>query len=458
MLQSSQDLARTYGLSQLHEQLDVERFGAVEEPVLDADLVQQLTHLGQGAVGRSDVPGRELDEAEGAEEDRRPPRLGTAERLLDERFEGRSRADEPPVVRIHERSPCEWKREPAAHLEALLDRLAALLDQPVGEVPAARVEFDEGEVREPFRTVRLGTVVTCPGQLALVARPRRVDVVGALEPDERNGVRVDAGSGLCLERDPTLHQVGTRGASQKQIEQAQVDQQRREHRRLSIGACVLGRSLSVLAGAGGVARCCQQDEPRRDPRTEARVVACCRERLFEIRHRLPDHSVVPLDLREQLETLRLQGEWHAVRLRILREQARTADVTRSKERGSLPEATTQAGVLVLARRQAAGGLEQLDSGIERSAQCSLIGGLLDLRRGVLVRLDRALRQVTRALLRVHHDFGKSSVQLSAARVGRRPVHRRRKQGMGEAHSIALGQQHPGCFGFENSLKRIALAR
>jgi hypothetical protein len=66
----------------------------------------------------------------------------------------------------------------------------------------------------------------------------------------------------------------------------------------------------------------------------------------------------------------LQGEWHAVRLCILREQARTADVTRSKERGSLPEATMQAGVLVLARRQAAGGLEQLDSGIERSAQAA----------------------------------------------------------------------------------------
>ena len=65
-----------------------------------------------------------------------------------------------------------------------------------------------------------------------------------------------------------------RSPSQEQVEQAQVDQQRREHFRLLVGVHLLHRPLSMLEGAGRFAGDADQDQPRRDPGAERRV-ACC---------------------------------------------------------------------------------------------------------------------------------------------------------------------------------------
>src|SRR5690349_11202484 len=128
-------------MAKLDEQLGVERLRAIEKAVPDADLIKQLTHSRQRVVGRAIVARRELHEPEYAQQHRRPPRFLRLRGLGDERQKRLPRTAELPTVSIHQRAPGKRVGKSAAHLEPLLDRVAALLDQPPGEIAAASVEL-----------------------------------------------------------------------------------------------------------------------------------------------------------------------------------------------------------------------------------------------------------------------------------------------------------------------------
>jgi hypothetical protein len=54
-------------LSELDQELGVKRLRPIEQTVPDPDLLKQLSHLRQGAVGCVVVAGGELDESEHAQ-------------------------------------------------------------------------------------------------------------------------------------------------------------------------------------------------------------------------------------------------------------------------------------------------------------------------------------------------------------------------------------------------------
>ena len=176
------------------------------------------------------------------------------------------------------------------------------------------------------------TVVAGPVGFSDVTFSGGFDVVDALKPDQRNRVRVSVWPSSRLELEPALHEFGPRSPSQEQVEQAEIDQQRREHFRLLVGVHLLHRPLSMLEGAGRFAGDADQDQPRRDPGAERRVARCRAERLFEIRGCEPDRTVVPPDLREQLKALCLHRGRQVAGGRTLGEQPRAGDVAGLEQR------------------------------------------------------------------------------------------------------------------------------
>ena len=236
------------------------------------------------------------------------------------------RAIEPAAMGVDQRSPGKWVGEPAAHFQPLFDRVAAALDQLLGEVTPAGVELDQRQVAEPLSRVRLVAVVARPVGFSAMACSSGFDIVDALKPDQRNRVRVGGWPRLCLEREPALHELGAGSPSQSQVEQAQVDQQRREYFRLLVGAYVPHGPLGVFEGAGRLSRDTDQNEPCRDPGAERGVACRLDERLFEMRGREPERAVVPLDLGEQLQSLGLQRGQQTLCVHLLCKQARINDI------------------------------------------------------------------------------------------------------------------------------------
>ena len=145
------------------QQLDVERLGAIEQPVLDADLIEQLAHVRQRAIGCRMITRGKLDEPEHARAGSPPTTPSRrCSGLLDEWPQRRSGAIEPAPMSVDQRSPGKRVGEPAAHLQPLFDRVAAVLDQLLGELAPAGLELDKRQVREPFSPMGLIAVVAGP--------------------------------------------------------------------------------------------------------------------------------------------------------------------------------------------------------------------------------------------------------------------------------------------------------
>ena len=321
---------------------------------------------------------------------------------------------EPSAVGIHQRAPGERVGKPAAHLEPLLDRVAALLDQPPGEVAATSVELGQGQVAEAFRGVRLIAVVARPVRFPGVTFAGRFEIVGALKPDQRNRVRVGRRPSALLERQSPPHQVGPRRPPQQQIQQAQVDQQRREDQRIPFAVHVFHRPFGMLQCARRIAWHRDQDEPRGDPRAQRRVVTCYLERPLQVAGRQRDRPVIPLDLGQQLEPLRLQRRRQTVRLHALSEPPGIGHIPRPQQRRGLAHPPPDQRLAVCRRGEPAGGTEQLGRGVECAAQDGLPGGPLDLCRDGLVGIGEALGKVAGALLRIAHDLSQPAVKRAAA--------------------------------------------
>jgi hypothetical protein len=150
VLQPDQRFPGAVELAELDQQLGVERLRAIEKAVPHADLIKQPPHLRQRVVGCAIVARREFHEPEHAQQHRRPPRLLLLRGLGDEREKRLPCTVEPSAIGVHQRAPGKRVGKSAAHLEPLLDRVAALLDQPLREVAATSVKLDQGQIAETF--------------------------------------------------------------------------------------------------------------------------------------------------------------------------------------------------------------------------------------------------------------------------------------------------------------------
>ena len=141
LLEPSECFPRTVDFTKRHQQFDVERLGAIEEPVLDTDLIEQPAHLRQRPIGCLMITGGVLTKP-ARQQDRRPPRLLGSGGRLDKRPQRGSGAIEPAPMSVDHRSPGKRVGEPAAHFQPPLDRVAAALDQLLGERAPAGLELD----------------------------------------------------------------------------------------------------------------------------------------------------------------------------------------------------------------------------------------------------------------------------------------------------------------------------
>lgn len=388
----------------------MKRLGAIKQAVLHADLLEQQAHLRQRIVGRAEISCHELDGSLDPEQLRRPPRFLAADCFGHERTESRSRPIEPATMRIDQRSPRERIREPAAHLQPLFDRVAALLDQPYGEVAMPGMELGQREIAEPFSCMGLIAVVTRPLRFADVPLPSALEIVDALKPDERNGMRVRLRTPAEFKGQSALHQVGSRCLSEHQVGQAEIDQQGREHLRITISVHLPNRSLSALLRADRIGGHADKDKPRRDPGAACWVLARHLERLLQVTYRQPNRPVIPLDLGQHLQPLRLQGGRHPFRLRLLGQAPRLGDIARSQQCGRLSQRPPHQGIVAVRRRELPRRAEQFRRRVERATQDSLPARVFDLGGGRLVRLSDTLEQVASPLLRISHDLREAAVE------------------------------------------------
>ena len=456
VLEPREYVPRTVDFTELHQQLDVERLGAIEEAVLDADLIEQLRICVSARSAAGWSPAAILDEAKHAQQDRRPPRLLRCSGLLDEWPQRRSGAIEPAPMSIDQRPPGKRVGEPAAHFQPLLDRVAAALDQLLGEVAPASLELDQAPGRraaQPHGAHRHGRGPSrILGHTVLEwLRHRRCTETRSAEPGAGS-----AWPSSRLELEPSLHQFGARRPSQEQVEQAQVDQQRREHSRLLVGAHVLHGPLSMFECAGRLA-----GTPIRTSRAEIRALsrgspAAKLERLFEMRGREPDRTVIPPDLGEQLQALCLQRSRQVTCRRTLGEQPRTGDVAGLEQRGRMTERppTSTSSLSAGVSRHAAANSSAAASNAPRTAACPR--SLLDPGRRRLIGLRRALREVASALLLIGDNRSQSAMELPAPRARRSPVHRGRQQGVGEPDATLLDDENARLLRLEDRRQRLAL--
>ena len=206
--------------------------------------------------------------------------------------------------------------------------MAALLDQPLGEVTAASVKLGQCQIAEAFCCVRLIAMVARPVGFPGVTFASRFDIVSALKPDQRNRVRVGRRPSALLQRQPSPHQVGPRRPSQQQVQQAQVDQQRRKHQGVPLAVHLPHRPLGVLQCADRIAWHRDQNQPRGDPRTQRRVITRYLKCPLQVAGRQWNRSVIPLDLSQQLEPLRLQHRGQPIHLHPISEPPGIGDIPR----------------------------------------------------------------------------------------------------------------------------------
>jgi hypothetical protein len=96
-------------------------------------------------------------------------------------------------------------------------------------------------------------------------------------------------------------------------------------------------ALSAWRRAGRIGRHADQDQPRRDPGATCRILRRHVKRLLQIAGRQPNRSVVPLDLREQLQSLGLERGRQLICVRLLGKLARIGEVAGLQERGGVAQ-------------------------------------------------------------------------------------------------------------------------
>jgi hypothetical protein len=111
---------------------------------------------------------------------------------------------------------------------ALFERFAAALGVLLGQVPLPGPQLHHREVTQTLRAHPVVSSLARPGVLAGMAGDGALDVVDALEPDERDRVRVNGGSGPGFERQAPLEQVAACASSEKHPGQEAVDEDGRE--------------------------------------------------------------------------------------------------------------------------------------------------------------------------------------------------------------------------------------
>ena len=129
LLQPRQLLARPLELAEGDERLHVDGLAAIREQVAHAHGVRQLVHPGQRAIDLGVVSGRVLDERETRQQERLPPEDPRALGAI-----RRERTLEPSSMRVDDRADPEQSRPRPRGLE-LGDRLASLVDAPLGRIP-----------------------------------------------------------------------------------------------------------------------------------------------------------------------------------------------------------------------------------------------------------------------------------------------------------------------------------
>ena len=178
---------------------------------VDADRLDQLPHPRQRLVGRPVVGGRELDEAERGEDERRPPRPPRALGLLDERQQ-RRRARARSGRGGHRRASGSGTRiahgpgARAARQRAQPPRRTA---RPASHRPAR----SSASARCASRSARQTSSPRSRYQLVLyrVTRPRGIEVVDRVEADQRERALRRLRAGPCLQLAPPLEELPARG-------------------------------------------------------------------------------------------------------------------------------------------------------------------------------------------------------------------------------------------------------
>ena len=269
----------------------------------------------------------------------------------------------------------------------------------------------------------------------------RFEIVDALKPDQRNrdaGTRLDRRSassasprcissvrGVC----PSIRSIRHRSISSDESTSGSW----------SASTCCTARSACSRARAGS------PGTPIRTSRAEIRALSAGSlarqlERLFEMTDRQPDRTVVPLDLRQQLKTLRLQRGRHVTGRRSSASRRASATSPVSQQRGRMTERPPHEGLVAVGRREPAAAAEQLRRGVERATQAACRACVYDLGRPSTRRLATALREVAGPLLRIGHDLREATVECASMGVGDRSIHRGCEQWMRKPDPAMLGNK------------------
>src|SRR5207247_11300231 len=107
---------------------------------------------------------------------------------------------------------------------------------------------------EPLRAAPVLAPLARPAVLTGMARPGALDVIDALEPDERARVRVDGRPGPGFECQAPLEQLAACAPPEEHPGQETVDEDRREQSRLAILAEDAHRPLGMSERPGRIGR------------------------------------------------------------------------------------------------------------------------------------------------------------------------------------------------------------
>src|SRR4051812_27915500 len=119
--------------------------------------------------------------------------------LLDERAQGFPGAVRTTTVRVDQRPEVEHHSPRPTRPPHLLESCATLLDRLLRGIPITPIELRPGEHAEPFSAPTFFASVSVPLILEPVARPGRVELIHAGEPDERDTVPLHLRARAILE-------------------------------------------------------------------------------------------------------------------------------------------------------------------------------------------------------------------------------------------------------------------
>ena len=362
----------------------------------------------------------------------------------------------PAPSGVDDRAEAERHR-PRSRLPDVRDRGAALLDEPLGLVPAAGAKLDEAAVRLPLDPPVLLPAHAVPLVLDRVALTCGLEVIDGVEVDQRKRALRRLRPGSRFQLAPAFEQLRPRLLAEQEARPVPADRDRRERTGRPLGIDGVHRLVGELGGRRRAVRGVEVDELRIDLGRESLIGRCRRQCPTHPLVRLLERPGGPEHVAKHVEGVRAK---HALgrRRSLLGKRTRAFDVPAGEQRGCLAELPPRVMLALARRRETYRRREELGSGVRRAPPRGTERRVLDLSRSSLVGLRRRQRQVTRALLGILDERGEALVQLPAPLLRRGAVDRRGEQRMREADSFAIADEHARFLGLDERRGEVVLRR